>query len=276
METGQQINLDNGEGKIISGCILDDIRNVCTSLEIVFECPQPIVFDEEGQNYFTFRMIDWIPISYKMTCTNQDTYNYIVTAMPKPVKMPILKSCINSRILASEMNVELLEGSVSLPIYSPVINLYAGQMIREIRRQELNKGYVNQDIGSCGYFYFNSTNLLSLTWKMMMGADARELQNDPLIVGNDIVQFIDDRTYSEFESHCGAEVWTQKDFLNRILGRKFDISTTAPAYFLSTYSIHFSNSSLFDNNMKFLCIRTQSDIMNPTGFINTFAEIQYV
>ena len=51
---GCKINLDDGQGKILDGYVVDDIRAISSYLVITFESPVKLVFGADNQYYFTF------------------------------------------------------------------------------------------------------------------------------------------------------------------------------------------------------------------------------
>lgn len=275
-QAGEQINLDKGEGQIFAGKIEDDIRMPCCKLRIVFECRDKLTFTPDNQCYFTYKNYEWIPIMVNEGLSPQNTWHYELTCFPRQAFQLITKPAENTAMLARAMNMSLTSGSSSLELPCPVINYYSAILVQEIRRQSFNRAYLNGRMGDAYFIYFDSANMYSVTWKQLVNQKAKSLENYDIVQGQNTVSFIDERIESYFSSAMGSQYWKQKDYLNKIFGRKIQIQTTTPAYFAKMYTIRFTDTDALDQKDSFLCIRSEMDITEPDGFVNTFAEINYI
>ena len=61
-----------------------------------------------------------------------------------------------------------------------------------------------------------------------------------------------------------------------MFGRKIQIYTTTPAVFADMYTIRFTDTDALDQEKSFLCIKSECNILEADGFINTFAEVNYI
>lgn len=273
---GRQINLDNGTGQIEKGIITDDIRLPCCELSITFDSPNKLTFSNDNQCYFTYKEMDWIPVILNEGFTNHNTWHYNIIAHPKQAFQLITKPTINTMSLARSMNLNLTQESVSLPLRCPIINYYSAPLIQEYRRQYFNIAYNNGRMGDAYFIYFDSQNMYSVTWKQLVSQKALSLENYEIVQGQNIVTFIDDQINEYFDSNYGANVLTQKDYFKRILGKKIKICTTTPGYFARMYTIRFTDTDALDQESSFLCVRSECNINEGAGFINTFAEVNYI
>ena len=275
-KAGEQINLDNGEGQIFAGKIADDIRLPCCELRIVFECPNKLTFTTDNQCYFTYKAYEWLPIVVKENLSPQNTWHYELTCLPRQAFQLITRPAENTAVLARAMNLQLTFQSSSLPIPCPVINYYSALLIQEQRRQSFNRAYLKGKMGDAYFIYFDSNSMYSVTWKQLVNQKAKSLENYEIVQGQNTVSFINEEIKSYFSSAVGAEPWKQPDYLNKMLGKKIQIRTTTPTYFANMYTIKFTDTDALDQEKSFLCVRSEMDITEPDGFINTFAEVNYI
>ena len=273
---GRQINLDEGTAQILDGKIADDIRIPCCELTIKFDSPTKLNFSNDNQCYFTYKDYDWIPIINNESYTNQDTWHYEIIAHPKQAFQYITKPAANTMILARAMNLQLTAESSSLDLRCPIINYYSAPLIQEYRRQYFNVAYNNGRLGDAYFIYFDSKNMYSVTWRQLVNQKALSLEDYEFIQGQNIVTFIDDQIEEYFTSNYGAKYMVQKDFMKRMLGKKIQIRTATPAYFARMYTIKFSDKDDLDQQQSFLCVRTEQYINQGAGFINTFAQVNYI
>ena len=275
-KAGRQINLDEGAAQIHDGRIADDIRFPCCTLSIKFDSSDKLNFSNDNQCYFTYKEFDWIPISLNENYTEQNTWHYEIIAHPKQAFQKIDKPTINTMILARIMNLTLTKDSSSLDIKCPIINYYSAPLIQEYRRQSFNLAYNKGRMGDAYFIYFDSSSMYSVTWKQLTSQKALSLQDYGFMVGQNIVTFIDDQINEYFDSNYGNKVMGQADYLKRILGKKFQIKTATPAMFARLYTMKFTDKDDLDQSSSFLCIRTEQSINEGAGFINTFAQVNYI
>lgn len=273
---GKQINLDEGEGQVQEGRISDDIRLPCCALTIKFDCDNKLNFSNDNQCYFTYKDYDWIPIVNNETFTSHNTWHYEIIAHPKQCFQYITKPAENTMMLARAMNLQLTEESSSLELRCPIINYYSAPLIQEYRRQYLNLAYINGKMGDAYFIYFDSKNMYSVTWRQLVNQKALSLQDYSFMQGQNVVSFIDDQIQEYFQSNFGAKYLTQVDYLKRMFGKKIQIRTATPGYFARMYTIKFTDNDALDQTESFLCVRTEQDINEGAGFINTFAQVNYI
>lgn len=273
---GEQINLDKGEAQILQGKIIDDIRMPCASLKIVFECSNKLNFTPDDQCYFTYKDYHWIPTVVNEGLSPNNTWHYEMNSLPVEAFQLITKPAEDTMILARAMGLQLTTSSSSLKIPCPIINYYSSLLIQEIRRQSFNRAYINRQMGDAYFIYFDSNCMYSVTWKQLVNQKARSLENYEIVNGQNTVKFIDERIQAYFASAVGSEVWKQPDYLNKMFGRKIQIHTTTPAVFANMYTIRFTDTDALDQEKSFLCIKSECDINEANGFINTFAEVNYI
>lgn len=273
---GRQINLDEGIGQVEKGTITDDIRLPCCELAITFDSPYKLYFSNDNQCYFTYKNYDWIPVILNEGFTNHNTWHYNIIAHPKQAFQYITKPTLNTMALARAMNLTLTSESVSLELKCPVINYYSAPLIQEYRRQYFNTAYNTGRMGDAYFIYFDSKNMYSVTWKQLVNQKALSLEDYSLVQGQNIVTFIDDQINEYFDSNYGARVLEESDYLKRILGKKIQIKTATPGYFARMYTIRFADNNALDQDKSFLCVRSECNINEGAGFINTFAEVNYI
>ena len=273
---GLQINLDNGEGRIIEGSIVDSIFEPCTTLDISFECQIRLMFTADNRNYIRYKSCDFIPISYSEVYTPNKTWHYEMSCVPLTVGMYLTKAYENTRQLATSMELELLDGSDALPLKCPLINLHAGEVIQQLRKFHFDDAYMKGDMKESYFIYCNSKKLMSVKWGKLIASEMRPLVDTPLMMGNNKIFNIDQRLKNHFHSEKLWKPWNQADYLKKLLGKFVEIETPIPVAFPAVYTIKFSDTQFFDKNVPYLCVRTEQDIMRPDGFTNTFAEISYL
>lgn len=274
--SGCQINLDLGSGRVETCTLIDDIRFPCTEINISIESPDKLNFTTDYQCYFTYCKMNWCPATYTESKTQNKTWHYDIIAYPQPFFKVIDKPATNTRMLASAMGISLLESSKSLDIKVPVIGLNASELINKYREYSFNENYLKGDMGNSMFIYFNSKNMLSTTLKTIVSQTALTLEDEPSLQGTNIVKHIDDQVYCNLISRIGCEPWKGSDFIRRILGEKFEITTSSPAYFAHMYTIKFEDTSEFDSSKPYLCIRSEYNTNDGMGYKNTFAEVKYV
>lgn len=273
---GCQINLDKGCGQIEYAKLIDDIRCPCSEIQITFESPEKLTFTTDDQCYFTYGKNDWCPASYSESKTQNGTWHYDITGFPKPFFKRIDRVATNTKMLASAMGLTLSDSSKSLELKTPIIGLNASELINKYREYSLNENYLKGDMGGSMFIYFNSKTFSSTTLKTIVSETALSLEDEPSLQGANIVKHIDDQIECNLLSSLGCEPWTGADYIRKILGEKFEITTSSPAYFGHMYTIKFEDTSEFDSSKPYLCIRSEYNTVDGTGYVNTFAEVKYV
>ena len=274
VDSGRQINLDEGEGRIVNGVWSDDIRGLCSQLQMEFMCKNKLYFNDTYMTYFTYNNIDWVPVSVSEIMASDGNWTYNVIAYPKSIYKPIYQPCLDTATLASALGLLLSPTSEILKIKCPVINMYSGYLIKEVRRQSFNNAALSGDLGNAYFIYIDSKYLHSITWKKLIASNALDLTVPTEIVqGTDIVKHVQDEIITDFKITQHPKVWHEEDFLYRIMKDKFDIFSTYPTYFANMYTMKFGNTSVFDQTQKFLCIRSSFEFTKANGYTNTFARI---
>ena len=83
LELGQRINLDKGQGRVINGYWVDDIRAICPELNIEFMSPNLLSFTNDNSTYITYRSIDWVPATFSQIKSSSDSWTYNMKCYPK-------------------------------------------------------------------------------------------------------------------------------------------------------------------------------------------------
>lgn len=270
------IDLDKGEGQIISGFIVDDIRYTCTELQIVFECSEYLKFLPNDENYITYKEIDWIPITHGCIYNANGLWHYDCICYPRSIGIYIDKGYSNSFELARLLKLELLPAYQSIPIKYSLINMYCATILGKIMEQSFNEAYYNQDMGEALFLYFNSKYLLASDYKTIMNKDSRILQDPAFYTGQNIVTRFDERLLNVYNSARGCEIYKREDFLKKILGKKIQIETASPSVFMSTYTVSFDDRNEFNEEKKYLCVRTECNITQAFAYKNIYSEVLYV
>jgi len=272
-DPGCQINLDKGQGRIINAKWCDDIRAVCSLLVIEFSCTDKLYFSESGDTYLTYLNIDWIPTVNSEIPTSDGNWRYNCRCAPKSIYTYVHTPCLNTSLLANALGLQLLPSSEILDIKCPVINMRAGLLMQEFRRQSFNDAFLSQDFGNAYFIYINSQYLYSVTWKTLMNSEAFLLQSNELLVGQNTIKHVSDNIETEFKTAVNPQVWKQDDFLFKMFREKIDVIGPYPGAFTKMYSITFSDSSDLDMNEKFMCIHSSRDLKKPSGCVSTFARV---
>ena len=273
---GCQINLDNGEGKILEGFVTDDIRAPSSFLEIVFECPDKLIFGADPDYYFTYLSIDWVPVTLDEGTGANNTWHYDLGCYPRCIFTKITKPAKNTQELARALGLKLSELSDSLEVPCPIINQYAGNVIQMNRLYSLEKAYNERDFGKAVYTYVNSKEMYSATWKSMTSQVAVSLTLPKNTDGQTNIQYQDYQFYSLFNSAYGAIPWKQNDYLARMMGTQFKMDTTVPAVFLNVYTIKSEKIPDFDTGLPFLCVYSRRNLLDVNAFTHYFSNIKYI
>ena len=278
MAKGKQINLDYGQGQILYGTLTDDFFSLCTFLEIIFECSEKLDFPPTLENYFTYYEVDWTPITVQESTGSNKTWHYELSCYPKSVLTYITKPITNTQELARTLRLDLSKRSASLDLPCPVINQYAGNFIRDHRLYSLEQAKVKNpdNLGEAVYMYVGTKEMLSITWRNLVKQKAETMEFPELTAGANKPTFINDQAETIFSTAHAPRVWQQKDYLGKMIGRKFTIETSEPASFLSVYTMKFEDIPEFDTDTSYLCVYSYKDVMKGNSFIHQFAEIKGV
>ena len=273
---GRQINLDEGEGKIQSASTVDSVYQPCTVLSVEFECEKQLTFDDTPDNYLTYLECDWVPERSNGYMGTSGTWNYMLTCVPRPAVATVTRDYIDTQSLASQMGLSLTVGGTPMKVKNPVINLSFLWTVREIRRQGMNDAYTEMDMSKAPFLYFNDTEMMSGTWGSLMSRTSLQLQNvNEVFAGTDMVFLVDDRVARENTSGLYATVWDEAEFIDRLLGLKLRFITASPMVFGSLYTIKFSNTDALDQEVPFLCMRVERNLLEPMGWNCLLASVDF-
>ena len=272
---GLQIDLDSGEGLVVSGHITDQISNPCTMLQLEFHCKEMLVFHPDENYYFRYLSLEWIPLTCNFGHTSENTWWYRVEAIPKQMFKFIEKPCPDMDTLAEIMNLELGKGSTNFPIKCPVVGLTAYAFIRTIRLQSFNDAAINRQLGEAQFIYCNSKSLTALSWETMTKSEANSLEIPDELKGTEQITVYDSRIENNLMLPAYPKEWTEEDWLRKINGFTFEFKTLQPALFAEMYTIKFNNNSQMDSPESMLCFYTDCDLMNLNMMTNRFAQIQF-
>lgn len=273
---GLQIDLDAGEGQIIGGSIVDDIRSPCTQLEIIFESSEKLAFSTLGTNYLSYFAISWVPITFSECMCPDGRWHYEMSCLPYMANILIQEAFGDIGSLASFMNVILTENSSAMPIEFPTINLTVGEYIMELRRREFDNAFNKGMMGEAWMLYFNSNSMMSMTWSKMLANKTKELMSPAGMQGSNTVMSVDSHIKGIYESSKLWAKWNQADYLRRMLGEFIEIETPTPAVFLDTYTMSFADGTEFQRNETYLCVRVERDVADITKQNELFAKVEHL
>lgn len=273
---GRQINLDLGEGQILQGTITDDFFSCCTFLDIIFECSGKLDFQPNINHYLTYYEVDWIAMNVSESTGSNGNWHYELGCCPKMVFAVISKPITNTQELARAMRLDLTRKSSSLKIPCPMINQFAGNFIQDSRFYSFEQAKVKDNLGEAIYLYAGTKELLSISWRNLITQTATTMEFSPDLAGSNLVSFLDDQVEIVFSSAHDPKIWSQKDFIGKMIGRKFTIETAVPASFLNVYTMKFEDIPEFDTDVSYLCAYSQINVMKANSYIHQFAEIKGV
>ena len=278
MAKGKQINLDLGEGQILQGYITDDLFSCCTFLDITFECSEKLTFEPSIEYYLTYYEVDWIATGINESTGVNNNWHYELTCCPKSVFTLITKPINNTQELARAMRLDLTKNSSSLKVPCPVINQHAGNFIQDSRFFSLEQAKVKDpnNLGEAVYMYVGTKELLSVSWRNLITQTATTMEFVPELAGSNKIIYQNDEVETVFATAHGPKVWNQKDYLGKMIGKKFAIETAVPASFLSVYTMKFEDIPEFDTGVSYLCAYSQIDVMKGNSFIHQFVNIKGV
>lgn len=272
---GCQLNLDKGEGQIIDGFIMDDIRSPATILEIVFECKNKCTFTDDDTNYFSYMGIDWAPLSHTEEHSNAGLWHYVCSCYPRQLMTIIKSPCDTSKKLASLLGLSTTSDSNNLKIRCPIVNVQSAKFIMQIRNDSFNVAYNEENIGNAHFIYVSS-KFYSNTWSSLANQNALSLTVPKLLQGQSNIKFTNSTMMNELSAHAISEVWHEGSYLKRILGKKFEIFTTQPVAFGKMYTMKFEDTDAWDQSKRFMCVSTKKKLTELYGYINTFSEVNYI
>ncbi len=277
MAKGRQINLDLGEGQILKGFITDDFFSCCSFLDIIFESPDKLTFDASPDYYLTYFEVDWVPMTFSESTGSNKNWHYELGCCPKNIYTYITKPITNTQELARTLRLDLNKRSSSLKIPCPVINQFAGNFIQDSRffSFEQTKANNGNNFDEAVFIYAGTKELLSCTWRNLINQKASTLEINPILTGSDRISFQNDIIQNSFATAHGPKVWTQQDYIQKIIGKKFTIRSATPAKFLSVYTMKFENIPEFDTGLTYLCAYSRIDVTQGNSFVHSFANINY-
>ena len=273
---GCQIDLDAGQGQIISGVIIDDIRSPCTQLSIVFESFNKLTFSTMSTNYFSYFAKEWCPQSFSETMCPDGRWHYEMDCLPFQASIEVMSPFANIRDLVSEVGLELTVNSDALEIEYPTIGLTVAELVAELRRREFEKAFLKRQMGDAWILYFNSDCLMSMKWSKMLKNQAKELVSPSGMQGSNTVISVDSYRKGCYQCSKLWEKWKQSDFLKRMLGEFIEIETPTPSIFLDTYTMKFADGTEFERNETYLCVRVERDVSDITKQNQLFAKIEHM
>ena len=276
MADGLQINLDNGEGRILSGSYTDDIFSCCAFLEIIFECSDKLVFGADNNYYLTYSGQNWVPIQLNESTGSNNTWHYDLGCIPAPMMTLITKPCHNTQELARALKCNLTDLSSSLKLPCSTIHQFAANMIQDNRLYSLEQAYGKEMLGDAVYIYGNSKNLYTATWRTILNQSATVLDTSSFLAGSDKFTYQDYQFDSVLKTAHNPIPWKQKDYIEKMIGPQFKVETAVPAFFLNVYTMKFDNIEGFDTGLPFLCTYTKRDIMDANSYVHCFSSIKYV
>ena len=273
---GCQINLDNGEGRILDGYVIDDIFAISSYLAITFECKDKLLFGADNGYYFTYMKIDWVPLTLNECTGLNGTWHYDLTCVPSCVFELLKKPAKNTGELASALKLNLSSVSSSLELPCSIVNQYAGNVILDSRLFSFEQAYNDRDFSNAIYIYVSSKELFSTTWKSLTSQTALTLTFPKGTEGSNLVTYQDYQFDSIYTTASGAQVWKQKDYIGKLLGTQFKVETTIPAVCFNVYTIKLEDIPEFDTGLPFLCTYSKRNIMETNAFIHYFTNIKYM
>ena len=276
MAKGRQINLDNGEGSILDGYVVDDIYAPSSFLNITFESQDKLLFGADSDYYFTYLEMDWVPISFSENKGNQGLWHYEMECYPRSLLLLVDKPVRNTIELARFLRLTLSPLSITKDIPCPVINQYAGNFIQDNRLYSLEQAANKKNLGSALYMYAGTKRLYSTTWKAMCSQTTLSFEFPENTQGTNLITYQDYQFDSLFSTANGPVPWKQKDFIGKMIGTQFKLETTLPAFFLNVYTIKIKEIPEFDTGLPFLCIYSKRSITKVDAFTHCFANIKYV
>lgn len=276
MAKGRQINLDDGEGSILDGYIVDDIYAPCSYLDIIFESEKKLLFGADTDYYFTYLEIDWVPSGFSETKGNQGLWHYEMTCYPRCMLFVIDKPVRNTIELARSLRLTLSPLGINRDIPCPVIGQHAGNFIQDNRLYSLEQAYLKCRLGEATYIYVGTKTLYSASWKTMCSRTALTFEFPKNTEGTNLLTYQDYQFDSVFSTANGPVPWKQKDFIGKMIGTQFKLETTLPAFFLNVYTIKVENIPEFDTGLPFLCTYSKRSITKVDAFTHYFSNIKYI
>lgn len=273
---GCQINLDNGEGIILDGYVVDDIYAMSSYLNIIFETPKKLLFGADSDYYFTYMNIDWVPDTLDESTGVNAAWHYELNCCPRPVFSMITKPAKNAQELARNLGLNLTKLSSNVDIPCPIINQYAGNVIQENRLYSLEKAYIDRDLSKANYLYINSKAMYASTWKSMTSQTAVTLKFPENTEGGNLITYQDYQFQSVYACANGPYVWKQNDYIGKMIGTQFKVETSVPAVFLNVYTIKSEKIPEFDTGLPFLCTYSKRSIVETNAFVHCFSNIKYM
>lgn len=274
-ETGLLLDLDNGEGRVLRGRMTDKVSLPCSDLEITFSCEKMLVFDKsEGECYFRYCGLDWLPYRDKFNSTNEGEFVYTVSAFPKMMFKTITKPAQNALALARAIGLELTDDSENLEFKCPIVNLSAYALIKRHRLVSMQDAMAKGDMGEAVFIYCNSHTMVCAKWSSICRKQKRDLQFDKLESQNVVKFLIDDRVENALLVPQMPRPWNESDYLNAMSGVSYNFLMPKGAAFCENYTVKFEGDDRMDAPSPMLCTRQSVDLLDSSKFDCVFTDVQ--
>ena len=274
-ESGLLLDLDNSEGRVLQGRITDKVSFPCSTLEITFTCKSMLVFDKcEGEYYFRYCGLDWVPYRNKFNATNEGEFVYVVSAFPKIMFKTISKPAQNASALARAMGLQLSEGSENLKFKCPIIGLSAYALIKRHRLVSMQDAMAKGDMGEAVFIYCNSQTMTCAKWSTICKKQKKDLQFDELESQQIMKSLMDNRIESALMVPQTPKAWNEKDYLTMMTGVAFNFLIPKGVAFCENYTIKFKGDDSMDAPVPMLCTKQSVDLLDSSKFDCTFTNVQ--
>ena len=274
-ESGLLLDLDNSEGRVLQGRITDKVSLPCTTLDMDFTCKSMLVFDKsEGEYYFRYCGLDWVPYRNKFNATNDGEFVYTVSAFPKTMFKTITKPAQNASALARAIGLRLADGSENLEFKCPIINLSAYALIKKHRLVSMQDAMAKGDMGDAVFIYCNSQTMTCVRWSTMCKKQKKDLQFDELESQNIVKFLVDNRVESALSVPQTPRAWDESDYLEAMSGVSYNFLMPKGAAFCENYTIKFKGDDSMDAPVPMLCSKQSVDLLDSSKFDCTFTNVQ--
>lgn len=274
-DSGLLLDLDKGEGRVLSGRLVDKVYFPCTTLEFSFTSEKLLVFEKaEGEYYFRYCGVDWTPYSNNFNPANDGVFHYSILAFPKTMYKKITKPAENAAALARAMGLKLSDESENLNFKCPIINLNAFSLIKRHRLLSLQDAYAKGDLGEAVFIYCNSESMYCAKWSTMCKKQKRDLQFTKLESQQVVKSLLDSRVESNLCAPQSPRAWEEKDYLAKMTGLQYQFLIPKSAAFCENYTIKFEEDDTWDMPMPMLCTNQSVDLLDSSKFSCTFTQIE--
>ena len=273
--SGLLLDLDKGEGRVLSGRITDAVALPCSDLEIQFTCDDMLVFEKsDGSYYFRYCGLDWTPYSDSFNPSNDGKFVYNIKAFPKTMFKTIDKPAANASALARSMDLKLSDTSENLEFKCPIIGLSAYALIKKHRLVSMQDAMAKGDMGEAVFIYCNSQTMTCAKWSSICKKQKKDLQFDELESQQILKMFHDNRVDSDLCTPQSPRAWDEGDYLSRMTGVWFEFSIPRGVCFCENYTIKFKGDDSMDCPKPMLCTRQSADLLDSSKFECMFTNVQ--